>query len=205
MGLVLFALKYRVTFYVLAVFILLAGGGSAVVMRKDVLPEVNIPVVNVLWTYTGLDSPDMQNYVTSYEELAISNNVVGVRSPREHHAAGHHPHQGVFLPGRRHQPGADPGDRRHQRHPGPAARRHPAAGGAALLRVLGAGDPARGHLRQGERRRRSTTTPDSASARCCRRCTARPSRRPMAACPSRRWSTSTSTSSTRSASRRRTC
>ena len=79
MGLVLFALKYRVTFYVLAVFILLAGGGSAVVMRKDVLPEVNIPVVNVLWTYTGLDAPDMQNYVTSYEELAISNNVVGIR------------------------------------------------------------------------------------------------------------------------------
>ena len=79
MGLVLFALKYRVTFYVLAVFILLAGGGAAVVMRKDVLPEVSIPVVNVLWTYTGLDAPDMQNYVTSYEELAISNNVVGVR------------------------------------------------------------------------------------------------------------------------------
>ncbi len=80
MQLVLFALKYRATFYVLAVFILLAGGGSAVVMRKDVLPEVNIPVVNVLWTYTGLDAPDMQNYVTSYEELAISNNVVGIRS-----------------------------------------------------------------------------------------------------------------------------
>ncbi len=80
MGLVLFALKYRVTFYVLAVFILLAGGGSAVIMRKDVLPEVGIPVVNVLWTYTGLDAPDMQNYVTSYEELAISNNVVGIRS-----------------------------------------------------------------------------------------------------------------------------
>ncbi len=80
MGLVLFALKYRVTFYVLAVFILLAGGGAAVVMRKDVLPEVNIPVVNVLWTYTGLDAPDMANYITTYEELAISNNVIGVRS-----------------------------------------------------------------------------------------------------------------------------
>ncbi len=80
MQLVLFALKYRVTFYVLAVFILLAGGGSAVVMKKDVLPEVAIPVVNVLWTYTGLDAPDMQNYVTSYEELAISNNVIGIRS-----------------------------------------------------------------------------------------------------------------------------
>ncbi len=80
MGLVKFALKFRATFYVLAVFILLAGGGSALVMKKDVLPEVNIPVVNVLWTYTGLDAPDMQNYVTSYEELAISNNVIGIRN-----------------------------------------------------------------------------------------------------------------------------
>ena len=80
MGLVAFALKFRATFYVLALFIVLAGGGAAVVMKKDVLPEVNIPVVNVLWTYTGLDAPDMQNYVTSYEELAISNNVVGIRS-----------------------------------------------------------------------------------------------------------------------------
>ncbi len=80
MGLVKFALKFRATFYVLAVFILLAGGGSALVMKKDVLPEVNIPVVNVLWTYTGLDAPDMQNYVTSYEELAISNNVIGIRT-----------------------------------------------------------------------------------------------------------------------------
>ncbi len=80
MGLVAFALKFRATFYVLALFIVLAGGGAAIVMKKDVLPEVNIPVVNVLWTYTGLDAPDMQNYVTSYEELAISNNVVGIRS-----------------------------------------------------------------------------------------------------------------------------
>ena len=80
MGLVKFALKFRATFYVLAVFILLAGGGSVLVMKKDVLPEVNIPVVNVLWTYTGLDAPDMQNYVTSYEELAISNNVIGIRN-----------------------------------------------------------------------------------------------------------------------------
>ena len=80
MQLVLFALKYRVTVWVLAVFITLAGVGSAIVMKKDVLPEVAIPVVNVLWTYTGLDAPDMQNYVTSYEELAISNNVIGIRS-----------------------------------------------------------------------------------------------------------------------------
>ncbi|MGI4748887.1 MAG: efflux RND transporter permease subunit [Janthinobacterium lividum] len=79
MGLVKFALKYRITFYVMAVLIMLAGGGAAVVMPKDVLPDVNIPVVTIIWTYTGLDTPDMQNQVTSYNELALSNNVVGIR------------------------------------------------------------------------------------------------------------------------------
>ncbi len=79
MGLVTFALKYRVTFYVMALLITLAGGASAWLMPKDVLPEVDIPVVTIIWTYTGLDTPDMQNYVTSYEELALSNNVGGIR------------------------------------------------------------------------------------------------------------------------------
>ena len=79
MALVTFALKYRITFYVMAVLMMLSGGASAILMPKDVLPEVNIPVVTIIWTYTGLNTPDMQNYVTSYEELALSNNVVGIR------------------------------------------------------------------------------------------------------------------------------
>ncbi len=79
MGLIKFALKYRVTFYVMAILIMLAGGGAAVLMPKDVLPEVNIPVVTVLWTYTGLPAPNMQNQVTAYSELALSNNVSGIR------------------------------------------------------------------------------------------------------------------------------
>lgn len=79
MGLVKFALKFRVTFYVMALLITLAGGSAAFLMPKDVLPDVDIPVVTIIWTYTGLNTPDMQNYVTSYEELALSNNVVGIR------------------------------------------------------------------------------------------------------------------------------
>ena len=59
MGLVKYALKFRVTFYVLAILILLAGIGSYVVMPKDVLPNVDIPVATIVWTYTGFDTPDM--------------------------------------------------------------------------------------------------------------------------------------------------
>ena len=54
MGLVLYALKFRITTYVLAVLMMLGGVGAIVVMPKDVLPVVDIPVVVVVWTYTGL-------------------------------------------------------------------------------------------------------------------------------------------------------
>ena len=80
MGLVTYALKFRVTFYVMSILILLAGIGGYIVMPKDVLPEVNIPVVTIVWTYTGLDTPEMEKRVTTYSEFALSNNVNGIRS-----------------------------------------------------------------------------------------------------------------------------
>ncbi len=80
MGLVKYALKFRNTFYVLAILILLAGVGASVVMPKDVLPEVDIPVVTVVWTYTGLDTPEMESRITTYAEVSISNNVSSIRS-----------------------------------------------------------------------------------------------------------------------------
>jgi multidrug efflux pump subunit AcrB len=80
MGLILYALKFRITFYVIAVLVMLAGIGAAVVMPKDVLPEVDIPVITLVWTYTGLDTPEMQARVTTYTEVAISNNVSDIQS-----------------------------------------------------------------------------------------------------------------------------
>jgi multidrug efflux pump subunit AcrB len=78
MGLVKFALKFRITFYVLSILILLAGTGASVVASKDVLPNVNIPVVVVVWTYTGLNAVDMASRITTYSEFAFSNNVNGI-------------------------------------------------------------------------------------------------------------------------------
>ena len=66
MWLVKYALKFRNTFYVLAMLILFCGVGASAVILKDVLPEVSIPVVTVVWTYTGLDTPEMESRVTTY-------------------------------------------------------------------------------------------------------------------------------------------
>ncbi|WP_375274397.1 efflux RND transporter permease subunit [Methylorubrum thiocyanatum] len=75
MGLVQYALKFRITTYVLAVLMMLGGAGAIVVTPKDVLPAVDIPVVVVVWTYTGLSAPEMEKRITTYSEFGISNNV----------------------------------------------------------------------------------------------------------------------------------
>ncbi|WP_345818886.1 efflux RND transporter permease subunit [Methylobacterium fujisawaense] len=79
MGLVLYALKFRITTYVLAVLMMLGGVGAILVTPKDVLPVVDIPVVVVVWTYTGLSAPEMEQRITTYAEYGISNNVNSIR------------------------------------------------------------------------------------------------------------------------------
>ncbi|HYM03710.1 MAG TPA: efflux RND transporter permease subunit, partial [Stellaceae bacterium] len=80
MGLVKYALKFRVSFYVFAVFIFFLGIGAIVTMPKDVFPSVNIPVVTIIWTYTGLTTPEMEKRVTTYSEYSLSNNINGIRN-----------------------------------------------------------------------------------------------------------------------------
>lgn len=75
MGLVQYALKFRISFYVMAVLMVLAGIGSIIVARKDVLPDVDIPVVVIVWTYNGLSPHEMAERVTTYSEFSLSNNV----------------------------------------------------------------------------------------------------------------------------------
>ncbi|WP_034993179.1 efflux RND transporter permease subunit [Beijerinckia mobilis] len=79
MELVKYALKFRISFYVLAIVMMLGGIGSAIVMPKDVLPSVDIPVVVIVWTYTGLNTTDMSQRITTYSEYSLSNNVNNIR------------------------------------------------------------------------------------------------------------------------------
>ncbi|GLS43605.1 multidrug efflux pump subunit AcrB [Methylobacterium brachythecii] len=79
MGVVRFALKFRNSFFVLAVLMLLAGAGSVIVAPKDVLPAVDIPVVVVVWTYNGLDTTDIVQRITNYSEFSLSSNVNNIK------------------------------------------------------------------------------------------------------------------------------
>ena len=79
MGIVRFALKFPHTFFVLAALILVLGVSAIVSMPTDIFPEINIPVVTVIWQYTGLSTPEMEQRVTTYSQYSISTSVNGIR------------------------------------------------------------------------------------------------------------------------------
>jgi multidrug efflux pump subunit AcrB len=79
LGIVRFALRYPHTFYVVAALILFLGVTAAVEMPTDIFPEINIPVVTVIWQYTGLDTTEMEQRFTTYSQYAISSNVNGIK------------------------------------------------------------------------------------------------------------------------------
>jgi multidrug efflux pump subunit AcrB len=48
-------------------------------MPEDIFPEINIPVVSVIWQYTGLSVPEMEQRVTTYSQYAMSTSVSGIK------------------------------------------------------------------------------------------------------------------------------
>jgi multidrug efflux pump subunit AcrB len=80
MGIVRFALRFPYTFYVLAALILFLGVSAIIVMPEDIFPEIDIPVVSVIWQYTGLSVPEMEQRFTTYSQYSISANVTGIKN-----------------------------------------------------------------------------------------------------------------------------
>src|SRR5262245_15556669 len=80
MGIVRVALKFPHTFYVLAGLMLFLGGSAILVTPKDIFPSINIPVVTVIWQFTGLTPEEMEQRVTTYSEYSMSANVSDIRN-----------------------------------------------------------------------------------------------------------------------------
>src|SRR6187402_1687905 len=78
MWIVRLALRAPYTIFVLALMVLLLGVTAIVRMPSDIFPQINIPVVSVIWTYNGLPADETQNAITRYSEVAILNNVSDV-------------------------------------------------------------------------------------------------------------------------------
>jgi multidrug efflux pump subunit AcrB len=80
LGLVRFALRFPHTFYVLAALILFLGVAAIRSMPTDIFPEIRIPVVTVIWQYTGLTTREMEQRVSTYSQYSISANVNGIKN-----------------------------------------------------------------------------------------------------------------------------
>jgi multidrug efflux pump subunit AcrB len=75
MWIVRLALRRPYTFVVLSMLIALLGIGSAIETPKDIFPNINIPVITIVWTYTGLTPTEMQGRIVTVCERALTTTV----------------------------------------------------------------------------------------------------------------------------------
>ncbi|KAA1003384.1 efflux RND transporter permease subunit [Paraburkholderia panacisoli] len=73
--LVRLALVRPYTFIVLAILILIAGPLSALKTPTDIFPDIRIPVIAVVWSYTGLPPGDMAGRIVTYYERQLGTTV----------------------------------------------------------------------------------------------------------------------------------
>src|SRR5215469_7351183 len=75
MWIVKLALRRPYTFVVVAILILIMGVLSILNTPKDIFPNINIPVISVLWNYMGLSAQQMADRVVSVSERIMTTTV----------------------------------------------------------------------------------------------------------------------------------
>lgn len=99
LGLVRTALNKPYTFVVMAIFICIVGPLSALRTPTDVFPDIGIPVVAVVWQYTGLSPDAMAGRVISPYERALSTTVNDIEHIESQSLAGMGVVKVFFQPG----------------------------------------------------------------------------------------------------------
>ncbi|HEX4112398.1 MAG TPA: efflux RND transporter permease subunit [Stellaceae bacterium] len=72
MPIVAYVLKRPYTVVATLILICLLGGGAALRMPVDIFPEIDIPVVAVVWAYRGMSPEDMQNRILTLHERSLA-------------------------------------------------------------------------------------------------------------------------------------
>src|SRR6202165_4347777 len=78
MRIVRLALRRPYTFVVMAILIGILGGISIVTTPTDIFPYINIPMVGVIWNYSGMSPDDMAKRVLVVSERAMTTTVNGI-------------------------------------------------------------------------------------------------------------------------------
>jgi CzcA family heavy metal efflux pump len=82
MWIVRLALNRPYTFIVASILILVLGFSSIATTPTDIFPNIDIPVVTVIWSYSGLPAKEMEQRVTTFSEfvMAVVNDVKSIDS-----------------------------------------------------------------------------------------------------------------------------
>jgi CzcA family heavy metal efflux pump len=75
MWIVRIALRAPYTFTVISILLLIGGVLSVLQMPKDIFPAISIPVVGIIWTYTGMPAQEMERRITTVSERALTTSV----------------------------------------------------------------------------------------------------------------------------------
>ncbi len=88
MWIVQLALRRPYTFLVMALLIILATPLALRGMPTDIFPEIDIPVISVIWRYDGLSAQEMGNRITSVTERALTTTVTDIEHIESQSLAG---------------------------------------------------------------------------------------------------------------------
>ena len=79
MWIVRFALQRPYTFVIVALLIAIFGIASILNTPTDILPDIDIPIVSVIWTYSGMDADDMSKRIVAVCERALPTTVNNIQ------------------------------------------------------------------------------------------------------------------------------
>src|SRR6201985_1739512 len=82
------ALARPYTFVVMAILVMIFGALSAFRTPTDIFPNIGIPVISVVWTYTGLPPDDMSGRIVSVYERVLSTTVNDIEHIESQSIAG---------------------------------------------------------------------------------------------------------------------
>ena len=99
LGIVRVALKRPYTFVVLALLVLIVGPLAALRTPTDIFPDIGIPVISVVWQYTGLPPDQMAGRITSQFERSLTTTVNNVQHIEAESIAGFGIIKVFFQPG----------------------------------------------------------------------------------------------------------
>jgi len=75
MWIVRLALRRPYTFVVMSILIAILGVVSILTMPTDIFPNIDIPVVSVIWSYSGVSADDMEKRIVTICERAMTTTV----------------------------------------------------------------------------------------------------------------------------------